>query len=126
MLNLTKPKQFEQDFDNEFTNYKIIIDEIESMYPNYRLNGKNKNVSNELATNNSNLTDSQSRLFSLKNNLENNTLKLREHNDNMINEINELDDEIGKLVESFNANTHQIAFPDAGSDGVNDCCESRF
>jgi chromosome segregation ATPase len=101
MLNLTKPKQFEQDFDNEFTNYKIIIDEIENMYPNYRLNQKDKNLSNELASNNSNLTNSQSRLFSLKNNLENNTLKLREHNDNMINEINELDHEIARLQERY-------------------------
>lgn len=102
MLNLTKPKQFEEDFDNEFTNYKIIIDEIENIYPIYRLNQKNKNISNQLASNNSNLTDSQSRLFSLKNNLENNTIKLREHNDNMINEINDLDDEISILEERYN------------------------
>ena len=30
MLNLTKPKQFKEDFNNEFTNYKIILDEIEN------------------------------------------------------------------------------------------------
>ena len=101
MLNLTKPKHFEQDFDNEFTNYKIIIDEIETIYPNYRLDENNKNISNELENNNSNLTNSLSRLFSLKNSLENNTIKLRENNDNMINEINELDDEIRKLQEKY-------------------------
>ena len=103
MLNLTKPKHFEQDFDNEFTNYKIIIDEIESIYPNYRLDENNKNISNELSSNNSNLTNSESRLFSLKNNLENSTIKLRENNDNMINEINELDDDIEKLQERYNS-----------------------
>ena len=103
MLNLTKPKQFEQDFDNEFTNYKIIIDEIESIYPNYRLNENNKNIYNELASNNSNLTESQSRLFSLKNNLENNTEKLRTFNDSMIQEINQLDEDIEKLQERYNS-----------------------
>ena len=87
MLNLTKPKKFKEDFNNEFTNYKIILDEIENIYPNYRLNQKDKNLSNELASNNSNLIESQSRLFSLKNNLENNTEKLRTFNDNMIEKL---------------------------------------
>jgi len=103
MLNLTKPKQFKEDFNNEFTNYKIILDEIENIYPNYRLNQKDKNLSNELASNNSNLTESQSRLFSLKNNLENNTEKLRTFNDNNIEEINQLDEDIKKLQERYNS-----------------------
>ena len=103
MLNLIKPKQYQQDFDNEFTNYKIILDEIENVYPNYRLNEKDKKIANELANNNSNLTESQSRLFSLKNNLENNTEKLRTLNDNMIEEINELDEDIEKLQERYNS-----------------------
>jgi len=102
MLNLTKPKQFKEDLNNEFTNYKIILDEIENIYPNYRLNQKDNNLSNELAINNSNLTESQSRLFSLKNNLENNTEKLRTFNDNMIKEINQLDEEIEKLQKRYN------------------------
>ena len=68
MLNLTKPKQFKQDFNDEFTNYKIVLDENVNLYPNYRLNEKDKKLSNVLASNNSNLTESQSRLFSLKNN----------------------------------------------------------
>lgn len=103
MLNLTKPKEFEQDFDNEFTNYKIITNEIETTYSKYRLDKKNKNISNELAINNSNLTNSQSKLFSLKNNLENNTEKLRSFNDNMIQEINQLDEDIEKLQERYNS-----------------------
>jgi len=103
MLNLIKPKQYQQDFDNEFTNYNIILDEIENVYPNYRLNEKDKKIANELANNNSNLTESQSRLFSLKNNLENNTEKLRTLNDNMIEEINELDEDIEKLQERYNS-----------------------
>lgn len=103
MLNLTKPKQFKQDLNNEFTNYKIILDEIENIYPNYRLNQKDKNLSNELSSNNSNLIESQSRLFSLKNNLENNTEKLRSFNDNMIEEINQLDEDIEKLQERYNS-----------------------
>ena len=103
MLNLTKPKQFKEDFNNEFTNYKIILDEIENIYPNYRLNQKDKNLSNELSSNSSNLTESQSRLFSLKNNLENNTEKLRSFNDNMIEEINQLDEDIEKLQERYNS-----------------------
>ena len=103
MLNLTKPKQFKEDFNNEFTNYKIILDEIENIYPNYRLNQKDKNLSNELSSNNSNLIESQSRLFSLKNNLENNTEKLRSFNDNMIEEINQLDEDIEKLQERYNS-----------------------
>ena len=49
MLNLTKPKQFQEDFNNEFTNYKIILDEIENLYPNYRLNQKDNNLSNEFS-----------------------------------------------------------------------------
>ncbi len=103
MLNLTKPKQFKEDLNNEFTNYKIILDEIENIYPIYRLDQKDKNLSNELASNNSNLTESQSRLFSLKNNLENNTEKLRTFNDNMIQEINHLDEDIEKLQERYNS-----------------------
>ena len=103
MLNLTKPKQFKEDLNNEFTNYKIILDEIENIYPNYRLNQKDKNLSNELSSNNSNLIESQSRLFSLKNNLENNTEKLRSFNDNMIEEINQLDEDIEKLQERYNS-----------------------
>lgn len=103
MLNLTKPKQFEEDFTNEFTNYKIILDEIENIYPKYRLNQIDKNLSNEYASNISNLTESQSRLFSLKNTLENNTVKLRTFNDNMIEEINQLDEDIEKLQERFNS-----------------------
>ena len=103
MLNLTKPKQFKEDFNNEFTNYNIILDEIENIYPNYRLDQKDKNLSNELSSNNSNLTESQSRLFSLKNNLENNTEKLRTFNDNMIQEINQLDEDIEKLQERYNS-----------------------
>lgn len=103
MLNLTKPKQFKEDFNNEFTNYNIILDEIENIYPNFRLNQKDKNLSNELSSNSSNLTESQSRLFSLKNNLENNTEKLRTFNDNMIQEINQLDEHIEKLQERYNS-----------------------
>ena len=103
MLNLTKPKQFKEDFNNEFTNYKIILDEIENIYPNFRLNQKDKNLSNELSSNSSNLTESQSRLFSLKNNLENNTENLRSFNDNMIEEINQLDEDIEKLQERYNS-----------------------
>ena len=103
MLNLTKPKQFKEAFTNEFTNYKIILDEIENIYPKYRLNQIDKNLSNEYASNISNLTESQSRLFSLKNTLENNTVKLRTFNDNMIEEINQLDEDIEKLQERFNS-----------------------
>ena len=102
MLNLTKPKQFQKDFNNEFTNYKIVVDEIDNVYPNYRLNEKDIDLSNKYSSDISNLTESQSRLFSLKSNLENNTEKLRLFNDNMIKEINHLDEDIKKLEIRYN------------------------
>jgi len=101
-MEITKPKQFEKEFNHEFTNYKIIIDEIENLYPSYRMDEKNQKIANELNDNNSNLTQSQSRLFSLQNNLENTTFNLREKNDKMIKEINELDEEIEKLERRYN------------------------
>ena len=102
MSELIKPKQFKEKFNYEFQTYNIILDEIQRVYPNYRLNEKNKNYSNELSSSHENLSQSHSRLFSLKNNLENNTKTLREENDKRIHEINSLDIEIEKLEEKLN------------------------
>lgn len=102
MSKLSNPKQFEKDFNNEFTNYKIILDEIENLYPSHRLDEKNEKITQELSNNNSNLSLSQSRLFSLQNNLENATTQKRENNDKMIDEINRLDKDIEKLEQKFN------------------------
>lgn len=102
MSELMKPKQFKEKFDSEFQTYNIILDEIQKVYPEYRLNEKNVNYSNELSRAHGNLSQSHSRLFSLKNNLENNTKTLREENDKRIDKINALDLEIEKLEERLN------------------------
>lgn len=102
MSNLTKPKQYEDDFNNEYDNYKIIVDNIQKIYPNYRLDEQNTNLTNELADDNSNLSQSHSRLFLLKNNLDNDSTKLRSINNNMIDQINELDKDIEKLKKKYN------------------------
>ena len=84
MSNLINTQQFEKYFNNEFTNYNIILYEIENLYNSHRLDEKNENITQELSNNNSNLIQSQSRLFSLQNNLENATIQKIKNNDIMI------------------------------------------
>ena len=91
---VNSPEYYSNELTTEYKNYDLILDEIQKTYPLYKINPKTDG--NEYILDKTNYLSTQAKLFSIKNNLQNDSKILQNNNNDIIEKINNLEDSIQK------------------------------
>ena len=91
---VNSPEYYSNELKTQYKNYKLILDEIQKTYPLYKLNPETD--TNEYILDKSNYLSTQAKLFSIKNNLQNDSKILKDNNNSVIEKINSLETSINK------------------------------